>query len=553
LERTLLYIDEIMAKKSKFVQLITPLLISLIFITINYSKNSWEMFRNLGGVSLAKTGPEVLGIIFFIASAIWVLRTHKLNFKKIDLLPHLKFLLVLFVINFLTHLKEFQLYFFKDDFFVFLNSDSLNGQQLPGSLFYLYGPWVSSHPAWVYELTRMFAGVDPFLYQLAAILSHFVFGIGIYFLAYYLTKNIKIAFLSGLIFLITTIHFEAFHWILHFINYGWQGFLLTVSLLVLVWEIKVTKGKGMTLASAFLMMSSMAAGLARTGAFIGVITGVDFIYTFPFRQLKEKSMLINWVINFVKRQVPFYLLLLTFFYTRGLIGIESQRSEVVTAPIHYIFLMVIGLFVFPPEVINFIRDLIHFNNYPYLIEIFGSLAAVLGTIYLLIMAGIFIYRYQKKLEVPLIIQVSFIWTLVFSSFFTVHGTHLPVSPESIKIFNDSTRLAYTSSVGMALLYSYLLYKIALKLPRLITLSSGIIIFIIMSISLNNQYVKWLNIAPGMNITNSQFIFENYKRLIDANSPLVNIYYPDFFVSKIDNYKPPDYFLQGFWKDRLIRR
>lgn len=39
-------------------------LISLVFTYINYSQASWNFFNSIGGLALAKVGPEFIGVVF---------------------------------------------------------------------------------------------------------------------------------------------------------------------------------------------------------------------------------------------------------------------------------------------------------------------------------------------------------------------------------------------------------------------------------------------------------------------------------------------------------
>ena len=223
----------------------------LVFTYVNFSESSWNFFNQLGGRVWAKIGPEITGILFYLLIAVILLKKNRSFFNLWQFKDHLLPVLTIFALTLLTRLQEFNLYFFKEDIFNYFTRDKV---------LYDFGPWISSHPALVTEAVRYFSGYDPFLYQGSLLVSHAVFSISVYILAIYFSQNKTIAFLSGSFFSMTTLHFEEFNWLLHPVNYGGQAFLMSLSVVALVWQIKKDP-KGTLLLPAFLMMAAVGSGM----------------------------------------------------------------------------------------------------------------------------------------------------------------------------------------------------------------------------------------------------------------------------------------------------
>ena len=432
------------------------LVISFIFTLINYSENTWNLFYSLGGLALAKVGPEVLGIIFFCYFAFFFWKKEKIK-KGLSDRKDWTLIFFLFLITFLTRIPQFKTDFFRDDVYFWLIRSGEAGYSV-----YTWGPWLSSHPGWAWELSRLIGGSSPFTYQIATILSHFLFVVGVYFLAKYLSRDKYIGLASAVFFSITTIHFEAFEWLSHVTNFGWQGLLMTLALLALVWQLDENKGLKTPYISTFLMMSAFGSGLARTGAIPIVIFSIDTIYSFKFFGFKKIK---EWLASIVKRQWLTFSLVFTFLVTRNLLSGPSTRIEEVKAPLSQSFLWLFGVFSFPPEFINLFGFI---SNYW-----LGTIMIVFS--FLVLMGFLFVLIRRKYL--PLSIWVGLVWTLSFALYYTFWGPHVPVTKEALQIRIGPHHLAYPSAVGVSLIVGYLLIRfgkrafdtLSRKIPRKMSL------------------------------------------------------------------------------------
>lgn len=539
--------EKTLLKKSKRWNQLLFVTLALLFTLVNYSKYSWIFFNSLGGETLAKVAPEILGLIFFLVlSRYYILYFYpklKINITRTDLLT----IILLTVLSFVVRFKQFSTYFFKDDFYLFLNHHGL------GYNIYQYGPWLSSHPAWVWEVIRYFFGYSIFPYQLAVVLSHLFFVIGVYFLAKYLAKDFWVGLLTALLVLTTTITVDAFRWLTHPISFGWQGFLVCFSLVALLWEIKKSYGKNTPYLSAFLMMSAFGAGVARLGAILPVISAVDALVTLPIYWAKKRP---KWLIDFIKRQWIFYALVLLFMLTRALWGVSSTRPEIVTAPIYRIFLYLFGVFTFPPEFIGWVSRTIHL--YP------GETTIMLSLAFFIFLFILFVFVKKLKKSFPLSISVGLSWVALSAFYFTLFGPHVPVTDIAINIAEGSHHLSYLASAGSLIIWGFLISK-ALKyfikmmsriFPRWVALVLATffisIILMYSSFSLCSAYEKLLNRPKGVKISVTQFFFDTYRKYIPLDVRKLIVFYDDGYLRRKDNFKPPEKYFRAFWQKQPIK-
>lgn len=461
------------------------LIFSLIFTFLNYSEGSWNLFYSLGGLALAKVGPEILGIIIFCYFAFYFWKKEKIKKALLDR-KDWTLIFFLFLITFLARIPQFKTDFFRDDVYFWLIRSGAAGYSV-----YTWGPWLSSHPGWVWELARLIGGANPLPYQVATLLSHFLFVVGIYLLARYLSKDKYVGVASAVFFSITTIHFEAFGWLSHVTNFGWQGLLMTLALLALVWQLDSSKGEKPSYVSSFLMMAAFGSGIARTGAIPVVILTVDAIYSFKFFGLKKIN---KWLISIAKRQWFTFLLVVNFLFTRDLLSGPSVRIEEVKAPLYQSLLWLFGVFSFPPEFIN----------------LFGFISNFwLGTIMIILtflaLTG-FVLTLVKRRNLPLSIWVGLVWTFSFAVYYTFWGPHVPVTKEALQARIGPHHLAYPSAVGVSLIVGYLLIRfgkrvfdilsqrISKKISLFIVLLCALLLMVFLITNLYNQYDKFIEIC-----------------------------------------------------------
>ena len=461
------------------------LVISFIFTLINYSEATWNLFFWLGGLALAKVGPEILGILFYLYLAFLFWKKEKIRKRLLDNKDWI-LIFLLFLITILSRLPQFKTDFFRDDINFWLIRSGGAGYSV-----YTWGPWLSSHPGWVWELSRLIGSTNPFPYQIATILSHFLFVLGVYLLAKYLSKDRYIGFASAVFFSVTTIHFEAFEWLSHVTNFGWQGFLMTLALLALVWQIQGSKGKKVPYISTVLMMSAFASGMARTGAIPAILLSVDAIYSIKFFGFKKVK---KWLASIFQRQLPLLLLVATFLFTRGLLSGPSTRIEEVKAPLYQTFLWLYGAFSFPPEFISLFGFI---SNYW-----LGTIMIIFSIFFLVTLIFLFI----KRRNLPLAIWVGIVWTFSFALYYTFWGPHVPVTKEALQMRIGSHHLAYPSSVGMSLIVGYLFSRfgkgvldiltklIPKKISLLIVVLSGLLLMVFLISNLYNQYDNFVEIC-----------------------------------------------------------
>lgn len=521
---------------------------SLVFTYVNFSEASWNFFNQLGGTVWAKIGPEITGIVFYLLIALVLLEKSKVSFNLRQFRGHLFPVTAIFILTFITRLQEFNLYFFKEDIFNYLTRNNV---------LYNFGPWVSSHPALVTELIRYFSGYNPFLYQVVLLISHAVFSISVYILAMYFSKNKTAAFLSGSFFSMTTLHFEEFNWLIHPINYGWQALIMSLSVVALAWQIKKDP-KDTPLISAFLMMAAVGSGMAKTAPFFLVLGTIDVIITFPRFAFGKVASWLKW---FAKRQFVVWALMFTFLLTRWLLTAGgATRSEVITAPYYKIFFWLLGSYTLPPELMRFLVDNFGKDLPESIITTTGSTPGLIGAIFFILFIISFAISWYRKKKLPLIVEVGLAWLLVNTIFNTYYSPHIPVSLERLISEVGPPHIAYPPVVGTSLLYGYLFWQMLVKsqehLQKLINVRTAIfvsrlillVIFLIMLSSLRDFYTKWLNMAKGTQVTNPQFFFEAHMRFIPKDALLVNIFYDDYAKKRVDNYKPPREYFEGFWNN-----
>lgn len=524
----------------------------LVFTYVNFSESSWNFFNQLGGKAWAKIGPEITGMLFYLLIALILLRKNKVSFNLRQFQDHFLPVLIIFVLTFITRIQEFHLYFFKEDIFNYFAR---------GNILYSFGPWISSHPALMTEIVRYFSGFDPFLYQVVLLISHALFSISVYILAVYFSQNKLLAFLSALFFSMTTLHFEEFYWLLHPINYGWQALIMSLSVVALVWQIKKDPKK-IPFISAFLMMMAVGSGMAKTAPFFLVLGGIDAIITFPRFALSKVVLWLRW---FIQRQFVIWALIFTFLLTRWLLlAGGSTRSELVTAEYHKIFFWLLGSYTFPPELIRYLVNNYNKDLPQFIITATGSIPGFIGALLMFSFVTAFAIAYYNKKRLPLVVEVALVWLLTNTLFFTFYGPHIPVTPKQLIGEAGPPHIAYPPVVGASLLYGYLLWQLftnsqkylqKVVVKRIAALGSWfilLVIFLLMALSLRSYYTKWLGMAKGAQVTNSQFFFESYMKYLPKNSQLINVFYDDAAMRRMDNYKPSAEFFKGFWENSEIK-
>src|SRR5690606_20478965 len=144
-----------------------------------------------------------------------------------------------------------------------------------------FEPWLSSHPAWVWETLRSLFGYWIPPYQVGTLLAHFLFVVGLYLLGTFLTRQRSVGLTSAGLLAATTIHFDAFRWLTHVINFCWQGLLLCLALIAVIWEYREGKGQRPPYLATFLVIPAFAAGIARAGIILPVVSLTDAMVALP--------------------------------------------------------------------------------------------------------------------------------------------------------------------------------------------------------------------------------------------------------------------------------
>lgn len=518
-------------------------LISLIFVYINYSQSSWNFFNDIGGLVWAKIGPEISGIIFFVFLSSVYIKTFYKDFKiKIEKRDFYA-LLLLTITVFIFRYKHFYTYFWKDDFYFFF--DRLGN----GYSFYTWGPWLSSFPAFVWEIIRHFFGISIFPYQFFLLLLHLLLSVGVFFLVKYISKNYFIGLLSSFLVITTTISFEAFNYFMNPINIAWQGFFACISLITLIWEIEKNKGKSPPYLSLFIMIPTFMAGIARIGIVLPLITIVDFLTTFRLLGFRK---VYKWFLGFISRQWIFYASAIIFFTIRDLWFVGTQ-TEIFTASVTKIYLYVVGIFSFPVEFYVLLSKLTLFHIPA------GLFTVVFGLLFQIAFVVVIVFCLIKKKKIPLVISIGFFWVIVSAIYFTKYGPHLPVTDREIDFSTRTHHLAYLSSIGALMIWAYIIYYLTVFLNKIKKpygqVMSGLLIFSLVYISyswLSKQYDNFLEIPKDIKITRVEFFYETYKKYIPSNSKKIYIFYDDGYLKRKDNYKPLEYYFQGLWNDSNIK-
>lgn len=519
-------------------------LLSLAFVYINYSENSWNFFNDIGGLVWAKIGPEMIGIIFFVLLSLIYIKTFykdlRIRIEKKEWFIFFSFFIIIFIYRY----KEFSTYFYHDDFYLVLNRLGTGYSK------YLWGPWLSSFPLWTWEIIRSFSGYSVLPYQIASLSSHVLLSIGVYFLSKYLSKSYYIAIIISFLVLTTSISFEAFQWLIHPINFAWQGFFVCLSLIALIWEIRKNKGITVPYLSALLMMPAFGAGIARIGFILPFISIVDVLASTEYFNIKKIGI---WIKNLITRQWIFYFLVFTFMFVRNLYTITGTKTEVVTIPLYKLYLYVIGIFTFPVELF------INLSKLSKAIVLPGTLTVWFGCLFL-VASGIFVLVTKlKQKKVPLILSVGFFWLFFSALYYTLFGPHLPANELEISIAARSHHLSYLASIGSLMIWGYFLYQLIVVLNKL-KKPFGIIIslLVIVGVSslnyywLSKQYDNFLELPKGVKIVRQQFFFDTYRKYISPTARKVNIFYDESYLKRKDNYRPNDGYYWAFWDKNKVK-
>lgn len=518
-------------------------IISLIFVYINYSESSWNFFNNIGGLVWAKIGPEISGLVFFAILSFFYIKTFYKKFRIIFVKKDWYALLFLTVVIFAFRYKHFLTYFWKDDFYLFFN-------RLGGAYsFFTWGPWLSAFPAWTWETLRYFFGFSIFPYQLALLLLHLLLAIGVFFLVKYLSKNYYIGLICSFLVVTTTISFEAFNYFMNPINIAWQGFFVCISLIALIWEIEKNEGKSIPYLALFMMIPTFMTGIARIGILLPLITVVDILISLQLLKIKK---IYEWITDLISRQWIFYASAILFFTIRGLWFIGTQ-TEIFSASILKIYLYVVGIFTLPVEIYILLSNLTP-SHIPA-----GQFTVLFGFVFQAVFLLSIIFSIIKKRKIPLTISVGFCWVILSAIYFTKYGPHLPATDREIDFSTRTHHLAYISSIGALMIWSYFIYYFTLYLNK-IKKPFGIIfpvtlIIALVSISyywLSNQYDNFLEIPKGAKIARLEFFYETYKKYIIKDAKDIIIFYDDGYLMRKDNYKPLEYYFQGLWNDSNIK-
>ena len=517
--------------------------LALIFIVFNYSFTVWFAINKSFGIVAAKVIPETIGIIFFLVlSKIYLSRFYpklKINLRKNDVFA----LVFLIGVGFLFHFKQFYMYFWKDDIYFFLNRVGTSYS------FYQWGPWISSYPLWVWELIRSLFGYSILPYQVVTILSHVFLGFGVYLLVKYLSKSTIAGIITAFLIASTPITFEAFQWITQPMNFAWQGFLICVLLIALVWELEEWKGHKVPYLSSFIMMGAFGAGIARIGFVLPLISTISFFTLIKYFRF---GIFWSWAKNLFKTQWIYYFMVVAFFITRGLFVIRGTKAETVTAPLYRIYLYLVGVSSFPIEFFISLSKAFHGSLPPgVLIVWFAFFFLVVGIVFLITIV------FRRKMSA--VVAVGFLWLIWSAMFLVPFAPHLPATDYQINYSSTTSHLSYLTSVGALIIWGFLFYKILTFLWKIKKLFGqfivGILIvgaFVTSYLLLSRQYDVFLDFAKGVKIPRQKFFFETYRKYIPADAKKVNIFYDDGALKRRDNYKPNEYYFWAFWDPKSVR-
>lgn len=518
--------------------------LSLVFFYFNYSFYTWNFFDRYFGLAGAKAIPEVIGIVFFLFLAkIYFSKFYPKQKVRVDKKDFFT-LVFLAAVGFTFHFKQFYTYFWKDDFYYVLNRFGTSYS------FYNWGPWVSSYSLWVWELIRSIFGYVIFPYQLATILSHVLLGIGVYFLAKYLSKNYYVGVITSFLVLTTTISFEAFQWISHPMNFAWQGFFICLSLIALVWETEKSKGKRVPYLSAFIIMPAFGSGIARIGFILPLVSAAIFLASVKFFTIKRAFV---WLRNLLINQWIFYAMVFVFFTTRNLLGGGSVKTEVFTVPLYKVYFYLIGIFTFPVEFFVKLSKLTKSMVPP------GLLTVWVGVAFLVAVFLIFVITKLRRRPFPIILSLGFFWLTFSALYYTLFAPHLPATDNEINNSVRTHHLSYLGLIGSLMIWGFVFYKILdflwkIKKPFGQFIVGVLIVgsFITSNVLLSRQYNLFLDFAKGVTIPRPQFFFETYRKYIPADAKKVNIFYDDGALKRRDNYKPNEYYFWAFWDSKNVR-
>ena len=519
-------------------------IISMVFVAINYSQSSWKFFNKYGGLPAAKIMPEIIGIFFFALLSVLYIRNFYKNFRIKISKQDWYGIIFLFITIFVFRFKQFSTYFWKDDFYLFLNR--IGG----GYSFFTWGPWLSSFPAWTWEVIRHFFDYSIIPYQFSILLLHFLFAVGVFLLTKYISKNNYIGLMAAFFVSTTTISFEAFEYYMNPINIAWQAFLVCLSVVACVWEIRKKGGTNIPYLSAFLILPAFMSGIARVGFILPFMSIVIFLVSVEFFNPKK---IFIWLKNLLLNQIPYYLPIVLFLTIRGLWQIRNIKTEVTTASFYRIYLYMIGISSVPVEFYISLSRWTNSTINP------GTLTVYMGFLFLALFLFYCLFTKLRRKKIPLTLSIGFFWLTTSILFYVLFAPHLPSTDREIDIATRTHHLSYVACAGAIMIWSYIFYQIIAFVDKIKRPFGRIVIGLIIlgSITLsykliNDRYTFFLDFAKGVSVTRQQFFFDSYRKHIPVNANNINIFYDDGYSKRKDNYRPSEYYFAAFWNFSKIR-
>ncbi len=325
--------------------------------------------------------------------------------------------------------------------------------------------------AFLYFIDWKIFGWNPWGWYLTGLIIYLIASVLFYNLLSVITKKNDFSLIASLIFLLSTSYNDVLTW--GSFN-AYYPLLLICMLLCLTFFAKFKTEENKKYYALSVLFAFLGFYVRETGiVIIPLITLFDFFFS------KEKVLSRKYLIEFAKRQLPFYLTTLLFFFIRTIYGgtggdtaDSNVKLQMRFVEDHLYFeyakasLLTIGKLVppqiIPYELLNWIREFgSKFINYELMNKYFFPLTGfgLLGIF------SLFYLKIKNNKNYSHLFGFFFAWLLLFSLFVSLA---VPYTPEVLaRVYEYNTmRYRFFAFVGTSVLISCLLFVLVRKVKIL---------------------------------------------------------------------------------------
>lgn len=348
--------------------------------------------------------------------------------------------------------------------------------------------------SFLYFLDLKLFGWNPAGWYATAILLHLLAGSALYFLIKKLTKNATIAFIASLLFIANSSYIDVIAW--GSFNSYYPLLLLFMLLAVYLFNQFLIK-RNLLLYIGTVLFVTLGFFVRETGlVIVPLITIFDIIFS---KNLKSRKTLIE----IIKRQAPFYVLIIIFFFIRSLYGgtpgdsadsLVKWRTRLIDDGLYlelfWAMILTSGKLLAPQLIpypfLNFSREAIGKFLPLQIVNIYFF--PLIGLFLYGILSGI-TYRIRKNKQLFFVMTFFLMWVAAFSLFVSLavpnDSASLLVNYEWIPM-----RYRYFAFAGMSVMYSIILYLFFEKFKHKIKNAEKVAKIIIFGAVVCNIVILW---------------------------------------------------------------